>query len=317
MDPCIRAIFLVAMAACSASSHPGKRTTGDKEPGERESPPPTFIEEAPARLAALGDVHGDLKAARKALRLAGAIDGDDQWIGGELVVVQTGDQLDRGDKEEKILELFEDLAEQAHAAGGAFYSLLGNHEVMNVDQDFRYVTDGGWTDFQDVSFDPEDPLFEDLEPGQEGRAEAFRPGGPWASILAEHNVLMVIGDTAFVHGGILPSHVDFGLPKINRQTQQWMRGERDEMPSILSGDDAPIWTRLYSDEDVEPDCDTLTDTLELLDLERLVIGHTVHPQVNPACDGRVWRIDVGMSAYYGGIPMAVEITADGVTVLGD
>ena len=60
-----------------------------------------------------------------------------------------GDQLDRGDGERAILDPFEELADQAHAAGGGFHALLGNHEVMNVEEDFRYVTDG-MTEFADV-----------------------------------------------------------------------------------------------------------------------------------------------------------------------
>ncbi|MFY0537705.1 metallophosphoesterase [Nannocystis pusilla] len=73
---------------------------------------------APARLVALGDLHGDFEATRAALRLAGAIDPQDKWIGKELMVVQTGDQLDRGDGERKILELLERLQTEARAAGG-------------------------------------------------------------------------------------------------------------------------------------------------------------------------------------------------------
>src|SRR5690242_9803231 len=54
---------------------------------------------APERLVAIGDLHGDLDATRAVLRLAGAIGDGDKWTGGKLVVVQTGDQLDRGDGE--------------------------------------------------------------------------------------------------------------------------------------------------------------------------------------------------------------------------
>ena len=50
------------------------------------------------RIVAFGDVHGDLEAARGALRLAGAIDEQDRWSGGDLIVVQTGDKLDSGDQ---------------------------------------------------------------------------------------------------------------------------------------------------------------------------------------------------------------------------
>src|SRR5688572_22921685 len=40
------------------------------------------------RLVAIGDIHGDLAALRAALRLAGAIDSDDRWVGKGLTVVQ-------------------------------------------------------------------------------------------------------------------------------------------------------------------------------------------------------------------------------------
>ena len=72
----------------------------------------------------MGDVHGDYDAAISALKLAGAIDDNLRWIGGDLTIVQTGDQLDRGDQERAILDLFERIADEAHEAGGAFYSLL-------------------------------------------------------------------------------------------------------------------------------------------------------------------------------------------------
>ena len=89
------------------------------------------------RIVAFGDVHGDLEAARGALRLAGAIDEQDRWIGDDLIVVQTGDQLDRGDQEQAILDLFERLRIESEAAGGAFHALLGNHELMNARVDLR------------------------------------------------------------------------------------------------------------------------------------------------------------------------------------
>src|SRR5688572_24286637 len=96
-------MWLVLSLACSRpddSPPPGPAggtTTTPVEP--LAVPPPTFLDEMPPRLVALGDVHGDLAAARAALRLVGAIDWSNQWIGGDLVVVQTGDQLDRSDQE--------------------------------------------------------------------------------------------------------------------------------------------------------------------------------------------------------------------------
>jgi hypothetical protein len=59
------------------------------------------------------------------------------------VVVQVGDVLDRGDDEIAILILLQKLHKQAEKEGGAVYILNGNHEVLNVSGDFRYVTQVG------------------------------------------------------------------------------------------------------------------------------------------------------------------------------
>jgi hypothetical protein len=58
--------------------------------------------------------------------------------------VQLGDILDRGDGERHCMDLLFKLKEEAHQAGGQVHVLLGNHEVRNVDLDFRYVTQNAW-----------------------------------------------------------------------------------------------------------------------------------------------------------------------------
>jgi hypothetical protein len=287
----------------------------DPAPEARQVPPPTVVE-VPGRLVAMGDVHGDLEAARAALRLAGAIDEADQWIGGDLVVVQVGDQLDRGSGERAILDLFERLSDDAHAAGGAFYPLLGNHETMNVQLDLRYVFAGGFADFEDFGegANPNDPDLFGLPPEQWGRVIAFRPGGPYARILAGHNVAMVVGKTLFVHGGILPQHLSYDLDQLNLETQRWMLGIGPE-PDVLHGDESPVWSRHYSDETDAEDCALLEEVLLAADLERMVVAHSVQDTINSTCDGRVWRVDVGLADYYGGPLEVMEVSGSEVRVL--
>ena len=42
--------------------------------------------------------------------------------------------------------------------------------------------------------------------------------------------------------------------------------------------------------------------------ERMVVGHTPQRRINSACGGRVWRIDVGMSAgVMNNMPEVLEI----------
>lgn len=130
-----------------------------------------------SRIIAIGDIHGDLEAAKAALRLGGAIDAEDKWIGGALTVVQTGDILDRGDDEDRIMDLFRRIRTEAEAVGGAVHVLNGNHELMNAYLDFRYVTDGGFQDFEDlVEIDLADSVLAALESEQRGRAAASARG---------------------------------------------------------------------------------------------------------------------------------------------
>jgi hypothetical protein len=305
---------------------------GESEPAAREQPraqleaaaapaPPAAPERIPVpdRLVAIGDLHGDLAATRNALRLAGAIDRQDDWIGGNLVVVQTGDQLDRGSDEPEVLALFDALSEKAKARGGAVISLSGNHEVMNVQGDFRYVTEEGFVDFSSYASSARDPaLLARVPPGSRGRAAAFLPGGPIATKLAERPLTAIVGDSVFVHGGVLPSHTRYGLQRANEQTRAWMRGEIGRIPPILAGDDAPVWTRAFADPEPPPRaCDALAKVLDELGVARMVVGHSVQKDgIRPGCSERVWRIDVGLAKHYGGALAVLEIRGDRVRALG-
>jgi hypothetical protein len=64
-----------------------------------------------------------------------------------------------------------------------------------------------------------------------------------------------------------------------------------------------MWNRLFSTEkyksiyDRYHACQQLKAMLEMVGCQRLIVGHT--PQMmgaNCECDGRVWRVDVGMSS---------------------
>jgi hypothetical protein len=281
----------------------------DGDPSNRTTPA--------ARIVAIGDLHGDIEAARGALKLAGAIDDEDRWIGGDLVVVQTGDQIDRGDNDREVLDLLTRLADEATRAGGALYALNGNHELMNGALDLRYVTPAGFIEFADYDTvdDLADTVLAGLPVEQRGRAVAFRPGGPYAVVLASRNVIMIVGDNLFVHGGVRPEHVEYGIARINEEVQAWLRGDA-ESPEGIHTSTSPTWDRSYSDEVGADDCEVLQDVLDKLGVKRMVVGHSVQKEgITSYCDNRVWCIDVGMSAHYGGTIQVLEIVGDSLRVL--
>ena len=257
---------------------------------------------AARRLVAIGDLHGDLAGARAALRTAGAIDDRDHWIGGALVVVQTGDVLDRGDDERALLDLIGALEIEARAAGGAFVLLLGNHELMNGAGDFRYVTPAGFRGFDDV---PGAAAPSDGPAQQRSRRAALTAGHSYARRLARHAVIAIVGDTVFSHAGVLGDWVR-RVDDVNQSSRCWLDGQSSEPPAALTSDDSPVWTRAVGGSAV--DCAEVAAALAALGVRRMVVGHTVQDRgITSACDGALWRIDVGLARRYGGPIEVLEL----------
>jgi hypothetical protein len=269
------------------------------------------------RIVAIGDLHGDLASAREALRLAGAIDNKDHWAGGKLVLVQVGDQLDRGDDEPEILRLLEQLAAEAQKSGGAVHVLNGNHELMNAAGDLRYVTEDGMRDYATAPLPDHFPAGVPAE--ARGRFAAFAPGSELARKLAERNTITIVGETVFAHAGVLPKHVRYGVGRINDEVSRFLRGDAAQLPAVAASEDAPVWTRVYGEPTPSAEaCRDLDTVLATLSVKRMVVGHTPQQSgVSAACEGRVYRVDVGLSDYYGNnATQVLELTPSGAKVLG-
>jgi len=317
-------VALIVGIACSCNKAPAPMPEASKspQPSPQKSPlstssppagspspaPSDFRYPAPARLVAIGDLHGDLSATRAALKLAGAIDADDHWAGGKLTLVQTGDEIDRADEDRDVLDLFERLIGEAQAAGGRVIALNGNHEIMNVQGDFRYVTPAAAEAFKGVS--PRSPAARSVVPPFVDRAAAFLPGGAYAEKLSRRDVIAVVGDSVFAHGGVLPEHVSYGIARINAETRAWMAGAQAQAPAIVASERGPDWVRDFSQDPVsEEECALLGRALDALGAQRMVIGHTVQKSgISSACNDRVYRIDVGLSRFYGGPIQILQIT---------
>src|SRR5271163_4171520 len=108
--------------------------------------------EIPAEaVVAIGDVHGDFDDFIAILQRVGLIDAQHHWSGGKTILVQVGDVLDRGPKPREAMDLLMSLEKGAPSAGGRVVSLLGNHEMMNVMGDLRYVTAVNYASFAEAN----------------------------------------------------------------------------------------------------------------------------------------------------------------------
>jgi len=242
------------------------------------------------RVVAVGDLHADLPASLAALEMAGVIDGDGRWSGGEAVLVQTGDVTDRGPDSKEVIELLERLEGEAAAAGGRVIAMLGNHEAMNLMGDWRYVSPEDVEDFGTV----------------EDRRAAFTPGAPIADRLLSSPMVVVLDRVVYTHGGVTPEYAEMGLDVLNGITPQVIAGR---VPPQALGEDSPLWYRGYVDEPELTACKRLEAALLELAAERMVVGHTTRRdgRIQSRCGGRLLVIDTGISAHYGGHLSALEV----------
>jgi hypothetical protein len=312
-------VVALAAVACDRGRREAPAPTPDLTPAPAPAPGPaascklapiTHRYPMPKRLVAIGDLHGDLAAMRTVLKLAGAIDDKDAWIGGDLVIVQTGDILDRGDDEQAMIDLALKLEGEAEKAGGRFIMLLGNHELMNAAGDFRYVTPGAVHDFDDAPGLDTRP-WQRVPEKIRGRISALGPGGVYAKKLAQHNVIAIVGDTAFSHAGVLADWVT-QIDAVNQSSRCWLDGQAggpDAAVPALASDNSPVWTRVFGIDPV--DCAAAKASLDKLGVKRQVVGHTVQKAgVNGACDDTIWRIDVGLAKLYDGPIEVLELRPD-------
>jgi fructose-1,6-bisphosphatase len=91
------------------------------------------------RRIVVGDIHGELDGFKEILTNAGLIDDKDNWTGGDSILIQTGDVIDRGPYSREAVALLRKLQKEAGVAKGEVVRLCGNHELMSLQSDFHYA----------------------------------------------------------------------------------------------------------------------------------------------------------------------------------
>ena len=185
------------------------------------------------RVVAVADVHGAYPELLAALREAAVIDESLRWKAGATHLVSLGDLVDRGAESRKVLDLLMRLEGEARAAGGAVHVVLGNHEVMNIVGDLRYVAEAEYRAFAGKDDDAlreaawqrvlaQEPdaaraAFDAAYPvGYFAHRQAFSADGRYGAWLLQRPFLITINDTAFAHGGLAPIVAKLGLDETNR-----------------------------------------------------------------------------------------------------
>jgi len=261
-----------------------------------------------------------------------------KWIAQNTIVVQVGDQVDRcrplnqectnpdetvNDEASDltIMFFFHDLHLIAiNLPGCAVYSLLGNHELLNVLGNLRYVSYKGLEEFRS---NPSDNIML-------GRTDAFAKNSPKLLYKSKANIsnfmacsrvsAIVIDGYLFVHAGVLAKLIDHTskiksvkktetIISINDAIKKWLLNldtneDKEYIQKLLGGKNlSPFWPRIFGNLPTELNrsnklCESHVDpVLDALDLKGIVVGHT--PQltkgISSTCSSTVWRIDVASS----------------------
>ncbi len=244
--------------------------------------PSASVLPAVPRIVAVSDIHGQYELLVRLLRANRVIDTQDRWALGTDTLVIAGDVFDRGPQVTEAFWLLYGLQQQAAAAGGAVHFVLGNHETMVLYDDLRYVNPKYLRSAQ---------LLGRSYPQLYGADSVI---GQW---LRTRPVLLQIGDTLFLHGGISPEAVQMALDPAhtNAAYQASLGIPKAEVKAdpatapLYDGKTSPIWYRGYFDGRL--DSQGVQAVLDRPQLRRIVVGHTSMPHVSSFHDGRVIAID--------------------------
>ena len=310
----------------------------------------TAADDEPApKIIAIGDLHGDFEAYENILRDAGLTNKRGRWAGGDAILVQTGDIVDRGPDSKKIIEHLQKLKKRANRKGGDVVTLVGNHEAMNMIGDLRYVHPGEYEAFKTrKSSELRDRIYElnrerietaylerDMTLSSEAikaqwesktplgmieHQQAWRPDGEIGTWVIGNPAIAIIGDSLFVHGGVSPKYTSFSVEEINAQVAAALAERSIADESIINDPDGPLWYRGLI-ERPEPSIETEAETGAngIIEAPPITPEMTIEEEVDAALAAfGVARIIVGhtpsltgVNALYGGKVIQIDTGISG------
>lgn len=248
------------------------------------------------KLAVFSDIHGQFGIMTQLLRAHHIIDENNDWNFAQGQLVLVGDVFDRGPQVTESLWLLYQLEQQAKAAGGQLHFLLGNHEVMTLNGDLRYLNEKYHLVEQTLNRSISTLYASNTVLGQ------------W---LQTRNVLVKIGDLLFTHGGLNPelARQQRSLAEINQVFTEHLLKQPDQpregFAHYLHKSDGPIWYRGYfrSPQASESDITLLKSTY---DVNHIIVGHTTQDQILGLYNNAVIAVDSGIKRGKSGEILLIE-----------
>ena len=255
-----------------------------------ESIAPDSVEVSPrAPIFVVADTHGEYEILAEMLKAHRIVGPRLQWIFGRGHLVVLGDMLDRGAHQTEILWLLYALEDQARRAGGGVHLVLGNHELMELRGDARYLN----------------PRYRAASEvlGVREYSELFAPRSLLGQWLRAQPAMLRIGGVLCLHAGVSRDLLDrhLSLAEINGTVRAAL-GEAApgddatrERAEFLTGKMGPLWYRGYFSEQTDFPQATVDDvdrTLKEYSSRTVLVGHTIVPTITPLFGGKVIAVQV-------------------------
>ncbi|MCL6259209.1 metallophosphoesterase [Aquiflexum sp. TKW24L] len=244
---------------------------------------PEFYQEyeGVSNLVVISDVHGQYGLTVELLKAHGVIDEDNNWNYGKGHLVVNGDILGRGDSVTEVLWLVYKLEQQAKIKGGHVHFLLGNHELMVIENDLRFLNEKYVSAARIMGIRPASLYAEDAVLGN------------W---LRKRPIIITIDDLLITHAGISPAFIGRNLTakKVNtlfyKKILKASNRRKNELQNFLTGEEGPIWYRGYFIQPT-PTEQQLDDMLDFFDSKKIIVGHTSLGFITGLFGGRVIGVD--------------------------
>lgn len=237
-----------------------------------------------SRQLAVSDIEGNLPALLTLLRANGVIDADFNWTWGNGHLVLAGDFFDRGTQVTELLWFIYALEAKAREVGGYVHFILGNHEVMNLTGDFRYVHPR-YMEHAALMQQKYYHLFDD-------KTEL----GRW---LRTKNVVEKVGDVLYTHGGIAQelNVLDMPVAQLNEVVRPWLGDTTYRYTSyqaeLLFSEIGPFWYRGYYTGPRRATINQLDSTLYQTGTRYITTGHTITADtISTWFNGKLFNTDV-------------------------
>lgn len=250
-------------------------------------------------LFVIGDVHGEYDTLVQLLKNAGLVDENANWSAGTSHLVFLGDLFDRGADVTRTLWFLYGLERQAEAADGRIHVVLGNHEIMVMIDDLRYVSakEKLIAQYYGTSY----PRLFDVR---------YSVLGKW---LASKPAMLRIDDVLLAHGGVGPDYANYTLEAFDDSLDSFINSDvfhrwSDSTVVVAPIDSVSLYRRIdfFFDEGsvfwhrgyVRSDTlgDVLRQVLERYGTDLHVVAHTPVETIQQRYDGSLIAVDLSDAA---------------------